>query len=400
MFYISNSPFPSNLAYATRTYYLCKLYEQLGYKVTIISAEGISEDVRWLDIGSIKTKSFFPAINGWKMNLKSLFMGGSNLKKVLDKLSEENPDIVIMGGGYTRLFIPVSEFCKRKQAKLIIEFCEWFNMTQFPLGILGPFYWDNRIVMKLLYKKADGIIAISSYLEDYYNRLGKKTIRIPTILDADYKIKINKGIFNTCKLNIVYAGSLGKRKDMLQVIIGALLKDPNLQKYIHLHIIGPSEQSINSLIKKTNKSYNNMSHCVTTYGKVSREIALQYVSEADFTILIREDTLNARAGFPTKVAESMLQGTPVITNITSDIGLYLKNMETGIVANGNTIDDVIDALKKAIELNRSEIESMRNKCKIVARENFDYRVYIDKIKKFNSLINKSEDKLNEQNNNI
>ncbi|NPV51418.1 MAG: glycosyltransferase [Candidatus Methanofastidiosum sp.] len=387
MFYIANSSFPSNTAYATRIYYLCKIYEYLGYEITVISTEGENGNISWLDKDSIRIETFFPKITGWKMNLKNLIFGGKELKRTLLTLSDEKPDVVIMGGGYTRLFKTVKDFCNESSAKLIIEVCEWFNASQFHLGCFGPFYWDNRIALRLLYKKADAIITISSYLEEYYKKFNIKTVRIPTILDSDYIKEVSDSKFDNNKLNIVYAGFIGKKKDMLDVVIKALMEEPGLQKHIHLHIIGPSEETIRSQLGISRASYNYLKSCITVYGPLSREVSLEYVAKADFTILIRPDTLNARAGFPTKVAESMLQGTPVIANLTSDIGLYLKDMETGIVVYGNTVNDVIDGLRKAIALDYPSIQNMRSKCRTVAKKNFDYRCYIEKIRDLLNSIN-------------
>lgn len=387
MIYIANSSFPSNTAYATRIYYLCKIYQSLGYEITIISTGGEDGYISWLDKDSMKIITFSPKVTSWRTNLKNLMFGGKRLKKILHTLFNEKPDVVIIGGGYTRLFRTTKNFCDKSSAKLIIEVCEWFNMSQFPLGCFSPFYWDNRIGLRILYKKSDGIIAISSYLQEYYKRFDKKTVRIPTILDSSYIKKINNDKFDNKKINIVYAGFIGKNKDALDVIIKALIQEPDLQKYIHLHIIGPSEQSIKKQLGMESLEYNNLNDSITVYGPLSRELSLEYVVKADFTILIRPQTLNANAGFPTKVAESMLQGTPVIANLTSDIGNYLRHLETGIVINGNTVNDVIDGLKKVTKLDTKSIQDMRIRCREVAKESFDYRMYVEKIRELNFSMN-------------
>ena len=69
----------------------------------------------------------------------------------------------------------------------------------------------------------------------------------------------------------------------------------------------------------------NMIRCM---GRVPRPVVLQTLQETDFTVLIRDASLRyAKAGFPTKVVESLMSGTPVICNLSSDLDEYLVDGE-------------------------------------------------------------------------
>lgn len=84
---------------------------------------------------------------------------------------------------------------------------------------------------------------------------------------------------------------------------------------------------------------------------------LERYCEADFSIFVRPDRRSSHAGFPTKLAESLAAGTPVITNNTGDIGLYLKDGENGFLLKDGTQKSVKDVLDKLIQ-----IEILLSKC--------------------------------------
>ena len=62
---------------------------------------------------------------------------------------------------------------------------------------------------------------------------------------------------------------------------------------------------------------------VICHGRIPYAEVKGKVADADFTVRLRPNKRYANAGFPTKVGESMACGTPVIANITSDLGKYI-----------------------------------------------------------------------------
>ena len=77
--------------------------------------------------------------------------------------------------------------------------------------------------------------------------------------------------------------------------------------------------------------------------------ATEWVRNANATILLRDDRLRyAKAGFPTKVVESMMYATPVICNMSSDLELYLKNNENAYVVSECTDTSFSEAVLKFI----------------------------------------------------
>lgn len=383
--FITNNPFPSNSASATRLYFFCKIYYELGYEITVFSTGGSWDNVEWIDRSKIKVIFFAKTIDGWKANVKNLLTSGYKLNKELEKIEDVN--IVFMYGIKARYFYVVNKFCKNKGAKLIADCCEWFSKSQFPFWVISPFFWEQKIGYKYLYKKLDGIISISKFFIEFSNNNNIKTIRIPTILDTKFN-KLNKNLpkieeYKSNKINLVYSGFIGKNKDSLSTFIEAFIDLKELHDDYHFHIVGPTSVEIASQLKININELDNLKNIITIYGRMSREKALNYVTQADYSILLRKQTINSKAGFPTKIAESMVQGIPIICNLTSDLNLYVKDKISGIVLLSDSKEDIKEGLKKIQNISMNNYEKMSKQCLKIAEKNFDYREYIEKIKKFN-----------------
>lgn len=68
--------------------------------------------------------------------------------------------------------------------------------------------------------------------------------------------------------------------------------------------------------------------------RVSQDLIPAYYKKADFMVLLRETNRKSMAGFPTKFAESMTVGVPVITNATSDLAKHVINGKTEFLVEG------------------------------------------------------------------
>jgi glycosyltransferase involved in cell wall biosynthesis len=104
--------------------------------------------------------------------------------------------------------------------------------------------------------------------------------------------------------------------------------------------------------------------------------------KSDFSIFIRPDRRSSHAGFPTKLAESMIAGTPVITNNTGDIGQYLKNGKEGFLLKSGYPEELKDIFLHILSLSREKLNEMRLNARRMAEESFDYRVYCGEMKSF------------------
>ena len=155
-------------------------------------------------------------------------------------------------------------------------------------------------------------------------------------------------------VNFTYAGQAGK-KDYLHVMLAAmaLLSDEERKKF-KFHILGcTAQQMIEIGISK--ETLDMLAPCLEIYGRVPREKVLDVLKMTDFTILMRSETQRyAKAGFPTKAVESLSHSTPMIANLTSDLGKYLSEGYNAFVVSDCSALSLAQALRKALSLSTDE----------------------------------------------
>ena len=79
-------------------------------------------------------------------------------------------------------------------------------------------------------------------------------------------------------------------------------------------------------------------------------------------VLLREPNRKSMAGFPTKFAESMIAGVPVITNATSDLPEYVISGETGFLVDGYDYESILSTLRiYVLNMSKVDIENMKER---------------------------------------
>ena len=287
---------------------------------------------------------------------------------ILNKIKSIKPDIVILYNYPSLGMKRIITYCKSHNIKLIGDTTEWYEGS----GNFIKKYIKNQDVnlrMKKLNFELDGQIVISSFLKEYYNSLN--IIEIPPLFDTEDKKFENK--FENIKIideriNLIYSGSPGNgNKDRLDKIIKEVAKFDNL----FLNVIGITKNQYNKIFFDSNV-YNN----VKFHGRIKHIDALNLIKNSDFTIFLRENNLTNTAGFPTKFAESISIGTPVITNSSSNLKEYFK-FKIGYEIMGTETKDINNVLSTISKLKKGEILELKKHC--YNSKLFDFRNYKTQI---------------------
>lgn len=367
--------YPNGNAGAVRQHIFAKAFMNLGYTVNLIGM-GSSTDFQYREYEGVKYISFrYKKTDVIHKVLNKIFYM-YRLKKNIRNMS---PKVIMVVGIPLRGFRYLKKYARKYSIPLVHDSVEWYSKEEFNLGVFNSNYIVNDYLNRHMVDKNCRVIAISKYLENHFNDKGIRTCNIPFVQDVKNIVCTKKLLED--RIVIVYAGSIEK-KDYFDAIIGAMVKltKEELSK-IELRIIGCNKTKF---IEKTDidaEVIDSIGESVLFLGRVPRDVVIDNLKEADFTVLIRPQNLRyAKAGFPTKVTESMSYATPVIANITSDLGDYLVDEFNSIVVRGNTRDDVLSALKKALSYDKNQIRQMCNNARKTAEEKLDYRLFYDDIK--------------------
>ena len=119
------------------------------------------------------------------------------------------------------------------------------------------------------------------------------------------------------------------------------------------------------------------------YGRVSRKEVIEKMSIADFVVLPRNAELRyAKAGFPSKVVEALSNATPILCNLSSDLGEYLIDGENAILAKDHEPDSLAEAIYRAMQLTGDDKRRMSECARDTAEKFFDYRKYSESLYEF------------------
>lgn len=313
--------------------------------------------------------------------LKRLLYAGMGARTVawLDSLSPR-PAAVILYSGYSPYFMRLLPWARKAGVPLIFDAVEWYDPDHWYDWFRSPYHWNSELAMRHYCVRARNIIAISSYLEGYYRARGCETVLVPPTLDTR-AVTPNLEPARAGPLILAYTGNPA-RKDLFDSYLEALLEiDPGGER-MRLRMAGLSVEEVLAFPALRGKGARALPQCVEVLGRVSQEKAMELTREADFSVLLRPNTRVTRAGFPTKVVESLSVGTPVICNHTSDLARHIRDGQEGLVCRDGTISALKETFQRAVALSVEGRRRMRAAARAEAEKSFDYRRYVQPLAEF------------------
>lgn len=378
LLFIFNGRFPNSSAYASRLSNFIRLFNSIGIDVHLIVDDTDKREL--LDGGQGKFESATYQVIGDSRSVKARLTNPRLCFQETIRYIESRPvDVVMLNSCYDRFRMLFPELKKRK-IPVILESCEWVHHTNWRGGWLNPFFIQYWICMQYHFNKVDGVVAISRLLAEHYRQFTPNVIRIPSILNV---------VQTPCSLTtenesieLMYAGSPGRSKEMLDNIIRALYNLGEDRRRFSFSIYGINRRQLETQLGKEAHLLDQILDCVHIRGTVPQTEIWQKYQKSDFGIFLRPERRSSHAGFPTKLAECMTAGTPVICNDTGDIGLYLVNRSNGFLLPDSRPQTLEDTLREVIKLSREQRIALRRAARATAEASFDYRGYSQDMAEF------------------
>lgn len=284
------------------------------------------------------------------------------------------PAAVILYSGYMPYLLQFTRWARRRRIGLLFDAVEWYAAPSRLRFLASPYLWNTELAIRGLIPRLDGVVAISSALERYYTAKGLPVGRVPPLFDPEEITAHHPAPDATGRLRLAYCGSPG-RKDLIDAVITALLfRDPDGKRVI-LDIAGVSAKDLAARAPLRGRG-SGLPGCLRTHGQVSHASAIQIVGQADFTVFLREINHVSTHGFPTKFVESLALGTPVITNLTSDLSDHLHDGKTGLVCPAPTTSAFDTVLCRALQLTPDDHVRLRQAARSEAVRAFSTEAYV------------------------
>jgi glycosyltransferase involved in cell wall biosynthesis len=358
--YVGPFHYPDGGAAARRVLGMAESFSLAGFDVVVASGAGDSEDAADTLVlqGPGISYCLLPErmAEHWPRPLRRFRYAWMGARTVAWLASRPTPPAaVVLYSGYTPYLQRLLPWCRRNRVRLLFDAVEWYEPEHASGYLTSPYQWNIEWAMRRLLPRADGVIAISKYLADYYRGRGVPVTIVPPTTSA-----IAAGEWQPDDtLRLCYAGSPGSHKDDLGTVLQAVALLADEGAAVRLDVAGPEPAHVAALLGLDACAGVPWLH---VHGMLPQAAVAQLVGKADFTVLVREDRRQSNAGFPTKFVESFAAGTPVIANLTSDIGDHLRDRETGLVCGSNEVASVAATLRRALALDQETKRSMRESC--------------------------------------
>ena len=268
--------------------------------------------------------------------------------------------------------VPLS-YAKKLGFKIVFDVIEDFGLAK---DISHSYYQYARSMLankisSQIKNLADGIIVISSYLEDQCRKLtDAKTpmhymsVSVDMVLfSGEIEVEDDK----PTKV-FLYAGSFGK-KDGLSVLLDAFDKLAEQYSNIRLVLTGKGEDlSMQTFYSRLEESPHKDK--IDYRGYLDDESYYSLLNSIDFPCMTRVDLAFANAGFPFKLGEFLATGKPVIASKVSDVDRFIVDRENAMLVEPNSVEEVCKAAEYLLN-NPDRAKEIGENGREAARKHFD-----------------------------
>jgi len=378
--YVGGFEMPDKNAAAHRVLNNAKIFRKLGYRVVFC---GINKELEKNPGHPAEMGDFYswPSVyprrkKDWIRHLLDF----SHIQRVLDTYQEDIRYVIAYNMHAVPLF-HLLRYCHQRNIRIIADATEWYeNKFSFhPVKFI--MFLDTNLVMRYLQKKTDGMIAISSYLKNYYQSSVSNIVVVPPLVDLKEE-KWHQKRSASCKcVEFVYSGTIdtGKDKDKLGEIIQCFSGVSSDKPYLFT-IIGLTKKQFIETFPESASSLETLGTKVRFMGRLSHTESISALLRADYCIFIRNRSRKNMAGFPTKFVECYTSGIGIITNSISDIDAYFPEESGNVILREYDRTALQEILQKAIE-NGKDFQTRK------LRRDFDYHVWKDAFFKFFDMLN-------------
>lgn len=373
---ITENKYPSGDAGAIRQHSFAKMFEYLGFSVLVVGY-GESTNGKLIEYDGIRYISFRTKSKNIVFRILNRIVFGLRTIKFLKQYACD-ADAIMVVDTLPYAFNLIRRFASDVNSILIHDSVEWYSPEEYANGKKNIQFRLKEKTNCEVIGKGWRVIAISRFLHEHFSRKADKTIRIPVIMDIEH---IPFSICNkNDKIVFLYAGNPGLKDNLKDIIFGFSLLSKEQLEQVELRIIGVSKFQLFNECGVDVKAFEEIQESLKIYGRISRDNVIDQVMSADYTILLRHSKLRyAKAGFPTKIVESLACGTPPMCNLSSDLAEYLEDGKNSVIINGETPIAVKEAIMKAISYKEENV-NLRLKARKTAEVYFDYHCYLDVFK--------------------
>lgn len=383
--------FPNGLASTVRVAALARGLNEQGRRVRLLclgpsevpsmgvrnlAARGNADGVDFEYTSGTTTRGGTALEQAWLV-LKGLAVGAG---RVMELHRQERVDAVLVSSDkwiVTPLFWPVAKLCGAAYL------CEQSEEPFYQVERSATWRVISAVLTHTSYRLFDGAIVISAHLERYMRarmRRGARLLRIPILMDAHLFAR-STGPGPIEGDYVAFCGTLNEAKDGVLTLVRAFARICAEFPGLRLVLIGDSPKVSQIPRVRAFVEELGIADRVVFVGIVARSELSAYLDRATVLALARPSSLQASAGFPTKVGEYLATGRPVVVTRTGEIDTYLQDGVNVFFAAPDDAAAFADRLRHVLQ-HPDEAAAVGRRGREAACEFFDFRANGRRIREF------------------
>jgi glycosyltransferase involved in cell wall biosynthesis len=385
--YIGGFELPDKNAAAHRVISNGKILKSLGYEVYYIGIDKCkkSGSIDRFYLNELPFGAWSMPYPLKKVSWIKYIIGVNGIVNLLNDIGKNRISCVICYNYPAISQLRIYLFCKLNRIKILSDSTEWYDSSggSFIFRLIKRL--DTSLRIYFVNKLSDGVITTSKYMTNFYSKKNIPTLELPTLFDSSRIEAPLVGIQkSTCRF--IYIGSpfdpwkvnkernnVKERLDRVLILLGALFK----KGYdFQFSVYGITEAEYLQVYPEHKDLIFEMSGRLKFYGLLPNTIVIQELRKSDFMIFFRDKSRVTLAGFPSKLAESITCGVPVVVNKMLSIERYSETPGLILTENGNE-QSVVSRL---IEMPNRDLEQLKlsaYECRV-----FHFENYIKPFKEF------------------
>lgn len=371
--YVGAFEFPAGNAAAQRALANALMLRDLGYRVVLmgLSRQMSGQPPRRADHADVPFDCWETAFPGGMLDWFRRITTIGEVRQVVGHYPSDQIAAVIAydypAVAQTRLI----RFCRSIGARAVAEVTEWYSVSRLvsPAALLRNI--DRPLRMRVVNPRTDGLIVASRYLADFYRPKGPPVVVMPTLM-SDPSPTAGQASPDGAPKRLFFAGSgwdpavvretREGPKDRLDKVIEVLDAALTLGADFRLDAYGVDPGAYLEIMPGHGPLLERLGDRVVFHGRQPRDVVRATLRDADFSIFLRKDSIVSRAGFPTKLAESVHFGTPVITNDVGDAALYQLPGQTGFFIPYGDTQSGAHQLMPILSMSHAQIAAAKAAC--------------------------------------